>query len=450
MWGYLSSDHKKSFFPIRERETLGSAKSNTVCLDDKSIQAIHAQIIVKENVCHIKNYELKQSKILKHDNTIALGHYQLLVGEIENFWKKHKHEISSTFKSHLESSSQQDLKKALKAVSRIWFFGRELPSFLEKELEAEFQELSLISPVERLLNDEEISDILVEAFDKIWIERQGLLVLSSERFSNLETYKVYLENLLSSLEKNIDESTPFVDFVLNDGSRGHLIGPPITNGSQYLSIRKVRRNLMTLEDLFERDMFSSIALEKIRKYILEGKNFIISGATGSGKTSLLKAMLLECPQSERLVVIEDTPEIKINRLNSVFLNTRADKSSQFSEISLRDLVRQSLRMRPNRIVIGEVRGKEAIDLLFAMNTGHRGCAGSLHANSARDALFRLEGLVRLSSSALSESVTRDLIARNIHIVLHCEKNKQGKRLLKEIGLVHGIDQGRLLLEVQEV
>jgi pilus assembly protein CpaF len=296
------------------------------------------------------------------------------------------------------------------------------------------------------LAGEEITDILVEDFNRIFVEKAGRLERVALRFSDPQTYQIYIEKLLHQANQTLDESKPFANFLLPGGARVHLAGGSITGGSFYLSIRRPSSKVWDLADLSQKGMFSNALRFTIQSLLKQKLNILISGATGSGKTSLLRSLLMEITASERLIIMEDVPELRIGRSNAAYLNTRQEVGSDLPEIGLRELIRQSLRMRPDRLVLGEVRGPEALDLLLAMNTGHQGCLGTLHANNARDALWRLQCLIRLGSGEIQESTAQELIHRNIHVIIHCQKDSQGVRQIKEIAYMRGIESGCYLLE----
>lgn len=447
MWLQVSKNNlPPKFVAVCDRMTIGSAESNQMVLKSSGVSSLHGLIYKDVDGYTYQDLRARENISLKNDMVFDIGDVQVGVTQWSAIWNTYQNSFINSFKNYLRSDAQLSLEQALEKLTKEWFFSRELPREVKDQIGCHYGEFQMSGPIEYLLQDPDITDILVEGHDRIFVEKSGRLFLSSFRFSSQENFKVYIENLLSSLEKTVDESTPFADFVLSDGSRGHIIAPPVTDGRHYLSIRKKRKAAWTLSDLCEREMFSASSLQLIEQLVHEQKNILISGATGSGKTTFLKALLHEISAEERVLILEDTPELQISRPNTAFLNTRIDLQAQLPPVSLRDLVKQALRMRPDRIIVGEVRGEEALDLLHAMNTGHRGCLGSLHANSARDALFRLQGLIRFSNAALSEQAILDLVSRNVHAVIHCGKNKEGKRELQEISLIRGANQNQILLE----
>jgi Flp pilus assembly CpaF family ATPase len=446
LWLWLRRGEERKLGLVEDRSTVGSALSNHITLLSGDIRSLHGQFLIADEQWIYRDFDKCSEFFIKPGEAFKIADWNCVAGQLDKLSSLYESFLLEDFKMVLKSYPSLNLSQALEEIRKRWFFSQVVPPVIERLLTSQIEQVSLVSPIERLLEDEEVSDILVEAFDRIWIERKGELEQANVRFINAETYQIYLENLLAALHKSIDDVRPYLDFVLSDGSRGHLIVPPLTDGSRYLSIRKKKKSMLSLDQLNERGMFSPTALQAIRASLNQRKNILISGSTGSGKTTLLKSILCEIPEKERTIVIEDTPELSIDRQNTAFLYSRTDSLSQLPAITLRELVRQSLRMRPDRIIIGEVRGEEALDLMHAMNTGHRGCLGSLHANSNRDALSRLQGLIQMSSSTLSENAMRDLIARNLHLLLHCARDIDGKRRVSEYSFVRGIDQNQILLE----
>ncbi len=446
MWLVLQDQSKVKATSVGERLTVGTAPSNGLVLEGRGIHPLHGQLTKREEGWVFRDFVSDRETPLLPQQKFPLGPFDCELLQEDALWEKYRSRIVESFRSSLKSSKDFDLEIALQRLKSEIFFSKDLPVSIQDHLESQFQEFSLLSPIERLLLDKEVTDILVEDFDVIWVERTGSLERAPVAFTSEESFRIYVENLLSQLHKSVDEAHPFADFVLRDGSRGHVIAPPLTPKTYYLSIRKPRNQIWLLDDLQDREMMTQEQRRLINQAIDQKMNILVSGSTGSGKTTLLKALIAGTQSQDRILILEDTPELGMSRKNTGFLRTRLDVRSELPPIALRDLVRQCLRMRPDRIVIGEVRGEEALDLLHAMNTGHRGCMGSLHANSSRDAVSRLEGLVQLAEQSLSESATRDLVVRNIHLVIHCAKIN-GQRKVQEIGFVRGLDGERLLMEV---
>lgn len=447
-WLSVESENMTSFSRLEGRMTIGSAFSNSLILNGKGIRPLHAQIRSENSQIVFEDFINSSSEEFHPGEEKFLGSFKLKVWDSHQFWATYHDSILQSFREILKKKANFDLDKSFLELKRDLFFDREIPFLVQEKLRSIHQEFDLMGPIERLLQNSRITDVLVEQFDRIWIETDGRLQLSDEKFSSDSAYILYIQNLLAKIHKSIDEVHPYLDFNLPDGSRAHVIGAPLTPGGFYLSIRKPNEKFWSLHDLQALEMLTIEQYEILQRALSEKYNILISGATGTGKTTLLKACLAEIPENERVLILEDTPEITAARKNTIFLRSRTESQSQFPPIFLRDLVRQSLRMRPDRLVLGEVRGAEALDLLHAMNTGHRGCLGSLHSNSARDALGRLEGLIQMADGSLSESVTRDLIVRNIQMVVQVSK-RGGKRIVSEIAWLRGIDLNRILLETIE-
>lgn len=435
--------------PILDRDTFGSSPSNRLCLLDKSVRPLQGQFLLRARGLFYRDFHERREIEIAVGESLRLAGWDVFLENPSNLLSRYQSEVLSSFKEILKELPSEDLNLARERLRLKWFLTPAIPDIFSTLLQTQVRQISLESPIEYLLRDDDVTDILVQRFDQIWVERSGRLVPSGLGFLSEETFHIYLENLMTKLHKTIDEALPFLDFTMPDGSRGHLIVPPLTDGARYLSIRKMKHKQFSLEDLVQRRMLSHELHDVLMRAVCQKNNILISGATGSGKTTLMKALLSRIPESERLLVVEDTPELKVERANAVFLRTRRGGRNDMGEIDLRELLRQALRMRPDRIVLGEVRGPEALDLVHAMNTGHQGCMGSLHANSCRDALGRLQGLIQMASARLSEMAMSELIGRNLHLVIQCGRDSNGLRRILEYARVRGVDQGRILLEVKE-
>jgi pilus assembly protein CpaF len=305
-----------------------------------------------------------------------------------------------------------------------------------KEIE---NEILGLGPLEQLLSDATISDILVNGPGQVYIERHGKLELSTVRFDNELHLMTIIDRIVSRIGRRIDESSPMVDARLQDGSRVNAIIPPLAIDGPQVSIRRFSVECLTVERLIElHELTTTIA--KVMKAVVRGRlNVLISGGTGSGKTTLLNVLSGFIPEQERIVTIEDSAELQLQQPHKVRLETRPPNIEGKGEVTQRDLVRNSLRMRPDRIIIGEVRGAEALDMLQAMNTGHDGSLTTVHANSARDALTRVESMVAMSGVELPTRQVRNQIASALNIIIQLERQEDGVRRLISIQEVQGLE-----------
>ncbi|MGD8914355.1 MAG: CpaF family protein, partial [Candidatus Thiodiazotropha sp.] len=289
-----------------------------------------------------------------------------------------------------------------------------------------------LGPLEQLLGDPNISDILVNGPGQVYIERHGKLELSSTHFDSERHLMTVIDRIVSRVGRRIDESSPMVDARLQDGSRVNVIIPPLAIDGPQLSIRRFAVECLTMERLIElRELTPPIA--KVLEAIVRARlNVLISGGTGSGKTTLLNVLSGFIPLDERIVTIEDSAELQLQQPHKVRLETRPPNIEGKGQVTQRDLMRNSLRMRPDRIIIGEVRGPEALDMLQAMNTGHDGSLTTIHANSARDAMTRVESMVAMSGVELPTRQVRNQIASALDIIIQLERQEDGVRRLISI------------------
>lgn len=427
-WLQIEHAQEKYFCEIREGQSLGSALSNGLQIRGKGLRPVQGLFQRKDHDWLYRDFRSNKVYSLHKNLEISFPEFRLCFDSLEGFLDQHHDFFCAVLRDSLKKEGMTAFDKAVRQIGEKFFLDGKAPALLKASLEAHYQQICVAGPVEALLSDPEVTDILIESFDRIYVDKEGQLQKSDFRFSNQKAYELYLENLLSTCGKSIDQNRAYLDFMIRADVRAHLIGPPLTDQKFYLSLRKARERIWTLNDLAERGFLRQSQLELVRRLIREKKTILISGATGAGKTSFLNACLDEIPWAERLVVIEDTTELRLERGNCAFLRTRMDEYSQMIPISMGDLVRNALRMRPDRLVIGEVRGAESLDFLNAINTGHTGSFSSLHANSARDALWRLKSLIETNERALSEEATTEMIGRNIDYVFHCERSTKGRRL----------------------
>ena len=318
----------------------------------------------------------------------------------------------------------------------------------EKEnlfMEIEDEVLGL-GPLEPFLKDDTISDVLINTYNQIFIERFGKLELSESRFKDDTHLMKIIDKIVSSVGRRIDESSPMVDARLTDGSRVNVIIPPLALDGPIMSIRRFGRDPLLLNDLILLKSFTK-EIGEILKGIVKAKlNVLISGGTGSGKTTLLNVLSQFIPEEERIVTIEDAAELQLKQNHLVRLETRPSNIEGKGEVTARDLVRNSLRMRPDRIIVGEVRGMEAFDMLQAMNTGHEGSITTIHANSSRDALMRLESMVAMAKLDISNEFMRRFIASAINIIIQISRFADGTRKLISIQEITGMEGNIITLQ----
>lgn len=293
-------------------------------------------------------------------------------------------------------------------------------------------ELVGFGPLESLLRDSSVTEIMVNGAERIFFERDGVIQRSQLRFVDDHHVARVIQRILAPIGRRLDESSPMVDARMPDGSRVNAIIPPIALDGPSISIRKFRRDLLQANDLVTYRSVNDEMLQFIKKAVSHRANILVSGGTGTGKTTFLNVLSSFISHQERIVTIEDTAELQLNNDHVVRLETRPPNSEGFGEVSARDLIRNALRMRPDRIIVGEVRSYEVMDMLQAMNTGHEGSMSTLHANSAADALLRMETLVGLSGQKISEATLRAIIVSAVDIVVQLTRLPNGRRCVAEI------------------
>jgi pilus assembly protein CpaF len=303
-------------------------------------------------------------------------------------------------------------------------------------------------PLEPLLKDHTVSDILVNTYKDIYVERAGKIEATDSRFKDDDHLMRIIDKIVSSVGRRIDESSPMVDARLPDGSRVNAIIPPLALDGPILSIRRFAVNPLELDDLIRFNTLTPDISELLKGIVKARLNVIISGGTGSGKTTLLNVLSRFIPGDERIITIEDAAELQMKQDHIVRLETRPPNIEGKGEVVQRDLVRNSLRMRPDRIIVGEVRGKEAFDMLQAMNTGHDGSLTTIHANSARDALMRLETMVAMANMDIPSEFLRTFIASAINVIIQVSRMVDGRRKLISLQEITGMEGN--VITMQEI
>ncbi|MBZ5546992.1 MAG: CpaF family protein [Acidobacteriia bacterium] len=314
-------------------------------------------------------------------------------------------------------------------------------SFAERERLAReiLDEIFGLGPLEPLLKDPSISDILVNRFDRVYVERAGKLEVTGLSFKDNQHLMQIIDRIVSRIGRRVDESSPMVDARLADGSRVNAIIPPLALDGACLSIRRFGRDPITSRNMIENKTLSDPMLEFLSAMVKGRLNLLISGGTGAGKTTLLNVLSGYIPNSERIVTIEDAAELQLKQEHVVRLETRPPNIEGKGAVRMRQLVINSLRMRPDRIVVGEVRGEEAFDMLQAMNTGHEGSLTTVHANSPSDALARVENMVSMANLNIPERAIRQQVASAIHAVVQIARLSDGTRKVMTVSELTGME-----------
>jgi pilus assembly protein CpaF len=301
-------------------------------------------------------------------------------------------------------------------------------------------------PLEPFLHDESVTEVMVNAYDQVYVERRGKLEETDASFLDDSHLLRIIDRIVSQVGRRIDESSPMVDARLPDGSRVNAIIPPLALRGPTLTVRKFARDALSLEHLIGLGSLTAETAEFLAHCVRGKLNILISGGTGTGKTTLLNAVSAYVPGDERIVTVEDAAELRLQQRHVVRLESRPPNVEGEGEVRIRDLVRNALRMRPDRIIVGEVRGAEALDMLQAMNTGHDGSLTTVHANSARDALHRLEMLVLMAGIELPVKVVREQIAGGFDLLVHIARLVDGSRKVTQITEIAGMEGDVLTLQ----
>jgi len=317
------------------------------------------------------------------------------------------------------------------------------PHRLEKEI---YDEAMRLGPLEDFLADESITEIMVNGPNQVYIERNGKLELSGQTFMDDESVLGVIERIVAPIGRRIDESQPYVDARLPDGSRVNAIIAPLSLTGPCITIRKFAKRALTVEDFIRYGTWTSSAAEFLRLCVLMRKNIVVAGGTGSGKTTLLNVLSGFIPTTDRIVTIEDAAELRLVQPHVIRLEARPPNIEGRGAVPIRDLMRNALRMRPDRIIVGECRGGEALDMLQAMNTGHDGSLTTVHANSPRDVISRLETMVLMSGMELPSRAIREQIASAIDIVVHESRLSDGSRKVVCISEVVGLEGQQIVMQ----
>ena len=374
--------------------------------------------------------------------------------EAEFQWRKRIHAIlldTMDLRRHdVSGMSDERLRNETSALIRQILQEQEIniPRELDRELLCKqvLNEAIGLGPLEELLEDDSISEIMVNRFDEIYIERAGRLIKHALTFTGDRAVMGVIERIVAPLGRRIDESSPMVDARLKDGSRVNAIIPPLALKGPTLTIRKFAKRKLSADDLVQFGALSWGMAEFLRVCVEFRKNIIVSGGTGSGKTTLLNILSNFIPPGERIITIEDAAELKLHHEHLISLEARPSNAEGKGAVQIRELVKNTLRMRPDRIVVGECRGAEALDMLQAMNTGHEGSLTTLHANTPRDALARLETMVLMAGMDLPLIAIREQVSSAVDLIVQQTRFSCGTRMVTSITEVVGMESGKIQLQ----
>ncbi len=354
--------------------------------------------------------------------------------------------------TELDPGAQHDSGRVRRQIEELFttaLDGEEVPlprGERNRLLEAVIADITSYGPIDPLLRDEAITEIMVNGPDQIYVEREGKLCETDVRFDNDDHVKRIIDRIIAPLGRRCDESSPMVDARLPDGSRVNAIIPPLSLVGPVLTIRKFSKDPLQVEDLVEFGTISPEFVEFAQACVRGKLNLLISGGTGSGKTTLLNVMSSFIPETDRIVTIEDAAELQLRQRHVVRLEKRPPNIEGKGEIGIRDLMVNSLRMRPDRIIVGECRGSEALDMLQAMNTGHDGSMTTAHANTPRDALARIETMVLMAGTELPLRAIREQIASALDLVIQQERMQDGSRKVVRVSEVQGMEGDVITLQ----
>ncbi|MEM8655236.1 MAG: CpaF family protein [Pseudomonadota bacterium] len=353
--------------------------------------------------------------------------------------------------SALEHATEADLRQEISAISaevlteKNIILNREDRQTLNQEL---FDEVTGLGPLETLLKDETVNDILVNGPQQIFVERSGKLELTDVTFKDERHLLRIIDKIVSAVGRRVDESNPYVDARLKDGSRFNAMVPPIAVDGSLVSIRKFKKDKLGIDDLVEFGAFTEEMAAYLQAAVATRLNVIVSGGTGSGKTTTLNALSSFIDNAERILTIEDTAELQLQQTHVGRMESRPPNVEGKGEVSPRDCLKNALRMRPDRIIVGETRGEEVIDMLQAMNTGHDGSMTTIHANSARDGVSRLENMIAMAGIEMPIKAVRSQISSAVNLIVQASRLQDGSRRMTSITEITGMEGD--VISMQEI
>ncbi len=363
----------------------------------------------------------------------------------------HKRLLETLNLAALERASDEDLRREVSAIAREGL--REMGIVLnasdqEEVIQGLMDEVVGLGPIQPLLDDPTVNDILINGSQQIFVERAGKLELTPVRFKDERHLMRIIDKIVSAVGRRVDESSPYVDARLADGSRFNAMVPPCAVDGSLVSIRKFTKEKLSIDQLIEFGAFNEAMATYLQAAVSTRLNIIVSGGTGSGKTTTLNALSGFIDDAERIVTIEDTAELQLQQVHVGRMESRPANVEGKGEVSQRDLLRNALRMRPDRIIVGETRGDEVIDMLQAMNTGHDGSMTTIHANSARDAIARLENMIAMTGVELPLKASRAQIASAVNLIVQISRLQDGSRRMISITEITGMEGD--IIQMQEI
>ncbi len=452
----------------KERVKIGREPDNDIVLTGAEVSRYHAEILVQDSVFTIVDLESTngtfigtrrvQREEVDAGEPFCIGNFELRVAEekrksIQELKKAVHEELLERIdlkKLDFEKADEQELWDKTRRVIEDIIKERslEIPSSIAT---AEFikevlDETLGLGPLEDLIADPEITEIMVNGKDRIYVERHGKLSLCPRKFTSDQQVLGVIERIVAPIGRRIDESTPLVDARLKDGSRVNAIIPPLSIAGPVLTIRKFSPSLLDIGDLIRLKTLAEPIAEFAKICVRARCNILISGGTGTGKTTLLNILSGFVPEDERIITIEDAAELHLSQEHVVRLEARPPNIEGRGEVTIRHLVRNALRMRPDRIIVGECRGGEALDMLQAMNTGHDGSITTIHANSCKDSLLRLETMVLMAGMDLPIRAIREQIVSAVHIIVQLVRLSTGERKIERIAEVIGMERESIILK----
>jgi Flp pilus assembly protein, ATPase CpaF len=409
---------------LRQIEQNRQAETASSVVEDIPLQEVERVAVEKRNIQNISFLEIKER-------------CQKLAAEDDAFYEADSKETRNELRPRLE-----ELVREVAAE-----MGYPLTELEVRQLGLELlDEIYGLGPIEPLMADQTVSDILINGYNKIYVERRGKLELTDVSFISEEHLRNKVDRMLYSTGRRVDESSPLVDARLPDGSRINIIIPPLSVDGISVSIRRFPEQHLRPKDMIAFGTMTEEMYQFLDYGVKSGLNILVCGGTGSGKTTTLNMLSGLIPANERTVTIEDSAELRMQQDHVVRLETRPPNAEGQGEVSQRELLKNALRMRPDRIVLGEVRGGEVLDMLQAMNTGHDGSLATLHANSPRDCIARLELMINLSGVDIPAASIRKQIASAIDVIIYVNRSRDGKRRVESITEVVGVEEENVVLQ----